>query len=120
MKNSVLIRKDGKFYHVFNDDAYIFNYLFNYNIVNYRVGFPISAYSKVINKLEENTINYVALGDEKIEKNFKNKNKYKRVLELSMDKDRVFNKLKEINSKLEKLSYEELIRVVSILEEEVL
>ena len=28
MKNSVLIRKDGKFYHVFNDDAYIFNYLF--------------------------------------------------------------------------------------------
>ena len=37
-----------------------------------------------------------------------------------MDKDRVFNKLKEINSKLEKLSYEELIRVVSVLEEEVL
>lgn len=120
MKNSVLIRKDGKFYHVFNDDAYIFNYLFNYNIVNYRVGFPISAYSKVINNLEENTINYVVLGDEKIEKNFKNKNKYKRVLELSMEKDRVFNKLKEINSKLEKLSYEELIRVVSVLEEEVL
>ena len=37
-----------------------------------------------------------------------------------MDKDRVFNKLKEINSKLENLSYEELTRVVSILEEEVL
>ena len=120
MKNSILIRKDGKFYHAFNDDAYILNYFFNYNIVNYRVGFPESAYTRVINKLEENTINYVILGNEKIERNFKNKNKYKRVLEMSKEREKFLNKLNEVYAKLEKLSYEELTRVVSVLEAEIL
>ena len=46
-KNYIAIRKSGKFYNVFDDDALIFNY----NIINYKAGFPESAYQKVINKL---------------------------------------------------------------------
>ena len=45
----VVLRKSGGFYHVNSDDCYILYYLFNYKIVSDRVGFPISAYNKVIN-----------------------------------------------------------------------
>ena len=118
-KNYVLIRKSGKFYNVFDDDAYIFNYLFNYNIINYKVGFPESAYKKVINKLEECSINYIVLGTEKIEKTFKNKNKYKRYLEHSKINNKFEMNLKELTNKLEKFSYEELVRITILLEREI-
>ena len=40
--NVVKIRKSGTFYQVFDNDIYIFYYLFNYNIKNNKVGFPKS------------------------------------------------------------------------------
>ena len=38
----IVFRKIGGFYHVFDGDSYILNYLFNYKIVGNRVGFPIN------------------------------------------------------------------------------
>lgn len=49
----VVFRKVGGFYHVFDGDSYILNYLFNYKIVGNRVGFPINSINKVINILED-------------------------------------------------------------------
>lgn len=119
-KNYIAIRKSGKFYNVFDDDALIFNYLFNYNIINYKAGFPESAYQKVINKLEDYSISYKVLSEPIVEKNFKTKNSYKQVLLKSKENYKFIEVLNTIYSKLEKLSYEELIKVISILEEEVL
>ena len=49
--NVVKIRKSGTFYQVFDDDTYILYYLFGYNIINNRIGFPKSVINKVINRL---------------------------------------------------------------------
>lgn len=56
--SEVILRKNGGFYSVNGDDCYIFYYLFNYKIVSDRVGFPLSAYNKVVNTLEDNKISY--------------------------------------------------------------
>ena len=53
MNKSVDLLKNGGFYSVFGDSCYIMLYLFGYKIIDNRVGFPLSAYDKVINKLEE-------------------------------------------------------------------
>ena len=37
----VKLYKKGGFYHCYNDDSYIISYLFDYKIINNRVGFPI-------------------------------------------------------------------------------
>ena len=53
------LRKVGGFYQAFDGDALIISYLFNYKVINYRCGFPISAIHKVVNVLEEKSISYV-------------------------------------------------------------
>ena len=99
----IVLRKVGGFYHVFDEDSYILNYLFNYKIVGNRVGFPISAINKVINVLEEKKINY-ELDGKKI--NFKKKNNYAKFLEkgrvkynFKMDIERIYDNLDKLNSK---------------------
>jgi len=54
MKCSILIRRVGGFYNVFDDDAIIVSYLTGYKVVNGRCGFPINGLSKVVNILEDN------------------------------------------------------------------
>ena len=46
--NELILRKNGGFYSVYGDDCYILFYLLGYKIVGDKVGFPISAYNKVI------------------------------------------------------------------------
>ena len=69
------VRKIGKFYNVFGDDCYLLYYLFDYKIKQNRKGFPSRAYNKVINKLEEQMIDYEIIG-EGIKVSFKKKNNY--------------------------------------------
>ncbi len=76
MKDCITLKKLGGFYNVYNDDAYILFYLFHYNIKNNKSGFPLTAYNKVINCLEENDINYIVEGKEEVKRDFKKKNKY--------------------------------------------
>ena len=80
MENCVTLKKLGGFYSAYNDDAYVLFYLFHYNVKNKKTGFPLSAYNKVINCLEENNISYVVEGkDEK--RDCKKKNKYNFIVE---------------------------------------
>ena len=53
VKNNVEIFKNGWFYSLYNNDTYIFYYLFGYKIIDNRVKFSLSAYDKIINKLEK-------------------------------------------------------------------
>ena len=69
--SSIKIRKIGKFYNAFDNDALILHYLFNYKVNNGRVGFPENSFNKVINTLEDKNINYEVIG-EKVE-NISNK-----------------------------------------------
>ena len=73
--NYIILFKQGNFYLSMNDDALVLNNLFNYKIkvvTNYiKTGFPLKSIDKVINILENNTINFLI-----IDKNIINKKKY--------------------------------------------
>ena len=82
----ICLFKIGTFYHAYGRDAYILSYMFGYKIKdlekNYKeCGFPVSAISKVCEKLENNKINYLIIDrrnnydvDEK--EDYKNLNRY--------------------------------------------
>ena len=42
----IIYKNNGKFYNVFDIDAYIFNILFNYKVINNKAGFPESRISR--------------------------------------------------------------------------
>ena len=60
----VVIIKSGNFYYSFEDDAYILKYLFDYQIRENKVGFPISAKAKVKSILNHNNINLIEVIDD--------------------------------------------------------
>lgn len=117
VKNYLLLRKNGNFYHAYDEDALIIKYLCNYRVINGRAGFPLSAFNKVIGVLEEEYINYTIKGEEEVnEKKFKNKNKYKKILAKANLNNENLIKIEEINERLGKLSYQELLKVISFME----
>ena len=99
---SIIIRKSGGFYQVFDNDALIISYLFNYKIINHKCGFPLIVINKVMNVLEEKNINYIIKDEEEIVKNFRSKNTYSKYLEKSKIKDNINNRVKNILEKLDK------------------
>ena len=80
MKRSqtVVMRKIGGFYHVFDEDAFILFHFFHYKISNGKCGFPISTLTRVKNILEENKINYIFRTSDSEEEagDFKKQNRY--------------------------------------------
>ena len=75
MGSSVVIRRSGGFYYVFDDDAMIISYLTGYKVSGDRCGFPLNSLSKVTNLLEDNSINYIVKENMEVieSKNFKKK-----------------------------------------------
>lgn len=63
-KDHVVIIKSGNFYYTFGDDTYIMNYLFNYQIRENKIGFPINAKAKVKSVLNRNNVNLIEVIDD--------------------------------------------------------
>lgn len=57
----VILIKSGNFYLTFSEDAIIFNYLFNYQIKEDKVGFPINSIDKILFELREKQLNYMII-----------------------------------------------------------
>ena len=62
--NFVVLIKVGNFYHIYDKDAMILNYLLKYKMVDNRVGFPVKSLDKVIKNLQKNKINYYISEDD--------------------------------------------------------
>ncbi len=111
----VVFIKSGKFYITFNKDAYIVGGIFNYKIINSKVGFPINSLAKVINKLENMKINYIVDNDEK--KNFKNLNNYndcyKRCCELQEKRKNIENIVKCLNKSINSDEFNIIIKKIN-------
>lgn len=61
--NCVNLKKEGSFYSVYNNDAFIISYLMNYKLVNIdninvKTGFPTYLLDKVLTKLKKYHISY--------------------------------------------------------------
>lgn len=62
--NTLVIIKEGIFYHAYNDDGKILWYLFRYKYTNNKSSFGNTPYDKVIDKLKELDINFVVASKE--------------------------------------------------------
>ena len=63
-KDHVVIIKSGNFYYTFDDDTYIMNYLFGYQIRENKIGFPLNAKAKVKSVLNRNNVNLIEVIDD--------------------------------------------------------
>lgn len=105
-KEDICIVKIGKFYNVYNNDAYILSYLLNYTVREiepnvYNCGFPDVSLKKVVACLENSKINYMFL-DRKNEydvyesMDYKDLNKYKTVCQKAKSIFNVKNRVNKI------------------------
>lgn len=117
--NYVLLREIGKFVSVFDEDSIIISYLMDYKIVNSKVGFPSNVLVKVINKLEDNNINYlIKYKDNKEDKkDFNKNNNYKKILEKGKKVLELREMKDNITPKLEILEIEKLEKIVKYINE---
>ena len=113
--SSILIRKAGGFYHVFDDDAIIISYLMDYKITDGRCGFPINSIDKVINVLEDNKISYEIKDGNK--KSYKKYNKYNYFLEKGKKKIDIDYRINSIVDKLNDFSYDKLCKILDMIED---
>ena len=109
MKISIL--KTGNFYNIYNDDCYILYYLFNYKIINNKLGFPLSSLPKVINTLENKKINY-SIDNNEI--TFRNNN-YLKYLNLGKEKYNTTLARKTIEEKIKRLSKKQANELFNII-----
>ena len=63
-KDHVVIIKSGNFYYTFDDDTYIMNYFFGYQIRENKIGFPLNAIAKVKSVLNRNNVNLIEVIDD--------------------------------------------------------
>src|SRR5574344_2091634 len=108
----LIFKSNSAFYYSKMPDAVIFNYLFNYKIINNKIGFPEGALKKVLDKFDEMKINYIIeYTDGKIiQKNYKKKNAYIQIL----DED---NKNYDIKKQLEYLENQIMLLPANKLKE---
>ena len=78
-RNYIILIKCGSFYEVLDKDAFIMNKIMGYKLKKlsntFKAGFPINSLNKVLNKLNESSINYILVEDKiTLKKEFKNNN----------------------------------------------
>ena len=116
----IICKKHGKFYNVFEMDAYIISELFNYKVLdNYKGGFPDTALNKVLNKLEELKISYKIffLDKEPIEKNFKKLNKYNYYYDLAFNNLSMKNRMDFLIEKVKDAPDDVLDKIIESIEQ---
>lgn len=120
-KEVIELRKSGKFYNTFGDDAIILHYLMGYKIVAEKggVGFPETAFNKVINALEDAEISYIVYEKDEIvaEKDFKKINDYKNILKKGLNELSIEERFNKIEKKIRELKKEDLDYVLEVIED---
>ena len=108
--DTICLFKVGTFFHCYNRDSYIVAYLFGYQVRNIEnngkeCGFPINSLDKVIEKLENENINY-AIYDKKDNYSeskvcdFKELNEYSKYFEKARKYINYKFRIERINNKL--------------------
>ncbi len=97
------------------------HYITGYKIVAEKggVGFPETAYNKVINALLDNEISYVVYekNEKKDEKNFKKINNYKNILKKGISELSIEERFQKIETAIRKLNAKELDHILEVIED---
>ena len=118
MKKVVNLRRVGKFYQAYEDDAYVIHAIMGYNVSNGRIGFPVNSLGKVQSKLDECKISYNIIDKDSIidSKDFRDNNMYDKFLDdgiLSMDKIMCNKSLLEVIKNLPDEKVEKIINFIN-------
>lgn len=121
MNNIITLRKSGGFYICFDNDAIILSYLLDYKIINSKVGFPINALNKVLNILENNSINYIVKNNnEDVNKKiFGKKNNYNKYLDKGKRKIDLDYRIKKILIRINEMKEEDINRILTLIEDNI-
>ena len=115
---SVRLRKQGKFYCAYNEDAYVVHAIMNYKVSNGKIGFPINSLGKVTNNLDNSKVNYVVIdNDHEIIKKQFSKNCYNKYLQLGMKN---VNRIEEnmlLIEKVKNLSDDKLTKILNYVKD---
>ena len=83
--NILKIRKHGKFYGSYDNDALVLHAITGYKVSNGRVGFPENVLGKVVNELDNHKINYVVIEkDNEVDKKKYPKDNYDKYLKIGI------------------------------------
>lgn len=119
-KNIIFLYKAGKFYSAFGDNALILHSLFAYKYISYKqsVGFPESAFNKVIGMLQKEKISYKVYEKEKLICEYKGIDKnYKVLLKKALNDYDIEKRMERIREKINNFSLEELEKIIEGIED---
>lgn len=121
-KYIIITQSSGKFFEVYDYDAFMFNYLFDYKILQngktYKCGFPDSSITKITNKLSDLKISYQIIyrGRNPHVKDFKKINQYSKYKLIALQKLDVKEIMDALVEKVKSLSEEQAKKVMLELE----
>ena len=121
-KYIIITQSSGKFFEVYDYDAFMFNYLFDYKILQngktYKCGFPDSSITKITNKLSDLKISYQIIYRERNPhvKDFKKINQYSKYKLIALQKLDVKEIMDALVEKVKSLNEEQAKKVMLELE----
>ena len=121
-KYIIITQSSGKFFEVYDYDAFMFNYLFDYKILQngktYKCGFPDSSITKITNKLSDLKISYQIIyrGRNPHVKDFKKINQYSKYKLIALQKLDIKERINALVEKVKSLNEEQAKKVMLELE----
>ena len=121
-KYIIITQSSGKFFEVYDYDAFMFNYLFDYKILQngktYKCGFPDSSITKITNKLSDLKISYQIIyrGRNPHVKDFKKINQYSKYKLIALQKLDIKERMDALVEKVKSLNEEQAKKVMFELE----
>ena len=112
-KYIIITQSSGKFFEVYDYDAFMFNYLFDYKILQngktYKCGFPDSSITKITNKLSDLKISYQIIyrGRNPHVKDFKKINQYSKYKLIALQKLDIKERMDALVEKVKSLNEEQ-------------
>lgn len=112
-KYIIITQSSGKFFEVYDYDAFMFNYLFDYkilqNVKTYKCGFPDSSITKITNKLSDLKISYQIIyrGRNPHVKDFKKINQYSKYKLIALQKLDIKERMDALVEKVKSLNEEQ-------------
>ena len=121
-KYNIITQSSGKFFEVYSYDAFMFDYLFDYKVLQngktYKCGFPNSSITKITNKLSDLKISYQIIyrGKNPHVTDFKKINQYSKYKFIALQKLDIKERIDVLVEKVKSLNEEQAKKIMLELE----
>lgn len=118
MKDYVKLRKHGKFYAAYEEDAYVIHAILGYKVSNGKAGFPENALGKVLQELDDYKVNFSVIeNDTETNRRKYPKSNYQKYYKQGIKSCDELKKESRIVDKIRNLTDEQIEKVIDYIEE---